>query len=180
MTLIGLKYTYCLLQFHGSCIQGSCPFCDSWHWNGKHSKKRSYEGLDVAALAYAAPNLSKNYHSQSKQANTIVKNCAKLCEAIEDFQRPLRLDDPAIPYTVIPQIRQFMRKLYRIGFNLRPGPNTFTYGYMLSNFHRRLASKPTLPVKRNHTPAVPPPRDRLPQMIFQWAVFFLVHSKLVY
>ncbi|KAJ3532839.1 hypothetical protein NM688_g7365 [Phlebia brevispora] len=133
---------HCFARFHGVCAAngGSCPFCDHQHWNGSIHKERSWHFCYLPTILLHAPEISKNYSEDWKQLEIIVHRVDRLCGVIGQFlsfasqpanQRP----------DYIPQVRHYMRKLYRIQFAVSPTPEN-SFGLDLAGLHRVLAGQP--------------------------------------
>ncbi|KAH6914792.1 PLU-1-like protein-domain-containing protein [Coprinopsis sp. MPI-PUGE-AT-0042] len=141
---------HCFARFHGDCAKngGSCPFCDHHHWNGTIHKKRSWHFCTLPELAKRAPEISKHYSRDFKDLELIVHRVDRLSASIGQFlgytsqpahQRP----------EFIPQVRHYMRKLFKIQFAVSPNPDV-SYGLDLAGLHRILATRPAIakPKKR--------------------------------
>lgn len=133
---------HCYARFHGFCAMngGSCPFCDHQHWNGSIHKERSWHFCYLPTILLQAPDITKSYCPDWKQLEIIVHRVDRLSAVIGQFlsfasqpanQRP----------EYIPQVRHYMRKLYRIQFAVSPNPEV-SYGLDLAGLHRILAGQP--------------------------------------
>lgn len=133
---------HCYARFHGVCAAngGSCPFCDHHHWNGTIHKERNWHFCYLPTMLANAPELTKNYSDDWKQLELIVHHVDRLSGVIGQFltfasqsvnQRP----------EYIPQVRHYMRKLYKIQFAVSPNPEV-SFGLDLAGLHRILAGQP--------------------------------------
>ncbi|EMD40413.1 hypothetical protein CERSUDRAFT_111018 [Gelatoporia subvermispora B] len=133
---------HCFARFHGVCAAngGSCPFCDHHHWNGTLHKERSWHFCYLPTILLHAPEVTKNYSQDWKQLEIIVHRVDRLSGVIGQFlsfasqpanQRP----------EYIPQVRHYMRKLYKIQFAVSPNPEV-SFGLDLAGLHRILAVEP--------------------------------------
>ncbi|EIN10782.1 hypothetical protein PUNSTDRAFT_125473 [Punctularia strigosozonata HHB-11173 SS5] len=133
---------HCYARFHGVCAAngGSCPFCDHHHWNGTIHKDRSWHFCYLPTILLSAPDITRNYSEDWKQLEIIVHRVDRLSTVIGQFlsfssspgnQRP----------EYIPQVRHFMRKLYKIQFAVSPSPEV-SFGLDLAGLHRILAGQP--------------------------------------
>ncbi|KAM5534398.1 hypothetical protein V8D89_011865 [Ganoderma adspersum] len=133
---------HCFARFHGVCAAngGSCPFCDHHHWNGTIHKERSWHFCYLPTIMMHAPDISKYYSEEWKQLEIIVHRVDRLCGVIGQFLS--FLNQPAnqrVEY--IPQVRHYMRKLYKIQFAVSPNPEV-SFGLELASLHRVLAGQP--------------------------------------
>ncbi|OCH95910.1 hypothetical protein OBBRIDRAFT_787757 [Obba rivulosa] len=133
---------HCFARFHGVCAAngGSCPFCDHHHWNGTIHKERSWHFCYLPTILLHAPDVTKHYSQDWKQLEIIVHRVDRLSGVIGQFlsfasqpanQRP----------EYIPQVRHYMRKLYKIQFAVSPNPEV-SFGLDLAGLHRILAVEP--------------------------------------
>ena len=133
---------HCFARFHGVCAAngGSCPFCDHQHWNGTLHKERSWHFCYLPTILMNASDITKGYSEEWKQLEVIVHRMDRLSSVIGQFlsfasqpanQRP----------EYIPQVRHYMRKLYKIGFAVSPNPEV-SFGLDLAGLHRILAGQP--------------------------------------
>ncbi|KAH9855011.1 PLU-1-like protein-domain-containing protein [Lenzites betulinus] len=137
---------HCFARFHGVCAAngGSCPFCDHHHWNGTIHKERSWHFVFLPQLLLQAPDVTKNYSEEWRQLEIIVHRVDRLCGVIGQFlvfagqQSNQRVD-------YIPQVRHYMRKLYKMQFNVGSNPDA-NFGLDLASLHRILAGQP-IPVR---------------------------------
>ncbi|KAI0938026.1 hypothetical protein AcV7_003336 [Taiwanofungus camphoratus] len=144
---------HCFARFHGVCAAngGSCPFCDHHHWNGTIHKERSWHFCYLPTILLHAPEITKNYSEDWKQLEIIVHRVDRLSAVIGQFlsfasqpanQRP----------EYIPQVRHYMRKLYKIQFAVSPNPEV-SFGLDLAGLHRILAGQPApVRVKKRRRP----------------------------
>ncbi|KAG9050297.1 hypothetical protein FS837_006407 [Tulasnella sp. UAMH 9824] len=144
----------CGAKFHSECVEGSCPFCDHHHWNGALPKARSFEFTDLLHLESTVPNLTRNHSLVWKHMEVIITSVDRLTGSITAF---LSKTTASSPPTVIPQIRHFLRKLYKIHFRIRARADSPPYGLTLCYLYRSLANK-----KRTRDVAQP----RRPYFIF--------------
>ncbi|KAI0775906.1 PLU-1-like protein-domain-containing protein [Trametes elegans] len=137
---------HCFARFHGVCAAngGSCPFCDHHHWNGTIHKERSWHFTYLAPLVMHAPDVTKNYSEEWKQLEIIVHRVDRLCGVIGQFLAFAALpSNQRVDY--IPQVRHYMRKLYKIQFGVGSNPDA-NFGLDLAGLHRVLAGQP-IPVR---------------------------------
>ncbi|KAF8914272.1 jumonji superfamily protein [Gymnopilus junonius] len=141
---------HCFARFHGDCAKngGSCPFCDHHHWNGAIHKQRSYHFCYLPTILANAPEISKNYSEDYKQLEIIVHRVDRLSAVIGQFLSYTSVSENQRP-EYIPQVRHYMRKLYKIQFAVSPNPD-ISFGLDLAGLHRILAARPlqTRPKKR--------------------------------
>ncbi|KAG6373774.1 PLU-1-like protein-domain-containing protein [Boletus reticuloceps] len=118
---------HCFARFHGVCAAngGSCPFCDHHHWNGAIHKERSWHFCFLPQILLSAPDITKNYSDAWKQLEIIVHRVDRLSSRPE----------------YIPQVRHYMRKLYKIQFAISPSREV-SFGLDLAGLHRILAGQP--------------------------------------
>jgi [histone H3]-trimethyl-L-lysine4 demethylase len=143
---------HCFARFHGVCAAngGSCPFCDHHHWNGSIHKERGWHFCYLPVLLHAAPDLTKNYCEEWKQMEIVVHRVDRLSAVIGQFLSfasqagNQRLD-------LIPQVRHYMRKLYKIQFAVSPVPDV-SFGLDLAGLHRILAGQPPVRAKKRRRP----------------------------
>lgn len=110
---------HCFARFHGICAAngGSCPFCDHHHWNGTIHKERNWHFFFLPQLLLQAPDVTKNYSEEWKQLEIIVHRVDRLCAVIGQFLSfAAQPTNHRVDY--IPQVRHYMRKLYKIQFNV--------------------------------------------------------------
>lgn len=148
---------HCFARFHGICAAngGSCPFCDHHHWNGAIHKERNWHFCYLPPLLMSAPDVTKNYSEEWKQLEIIVHRVDRLCGVIGQFlaftnQQPNQRPD------YIPQVRHYMRKLYKIQFNVGANPEA-NFGLELAGIHRLMAGQP-VPVRQK--------KRRRPKFVF--------------
>ncbi|KAI0677218.1 PLU-1-like protein-domain-containing protein [Trametes maxima] len=137
---------HCFARFHGICAAngGSCPFCDHHHWNGTIHKERSWHFFYLPTLLSQAPEVTKNYSEDWKQLEIIVHRVDRLCGVIGQFLSfASQPTNQRVDY--IPQVRHYMRKLYKIQFSVSPSPDS-NFGLELAGLHRILAGQP-IPVR---------------------------------
>lgn len=133
---------HCFARFHGKCAAngGSCPFCDPNHWNGNIHQARSWHFCYLPTVLQCAPDITKNYSEAWKELEIIVQHIERLCGVIGHF-----LSFASQPgnqrQEYIPQVRHYMRKLYKIQFAVSPNPEV-SFGLDLAGLHRILASRP--------------------------------------
>ncbi|KAL4247157.1 [histone H3]-trimethyl-L-lysine(4) demethylase [Abortiporus biennis] len=133
---------HCFARFHGVCAAngGSCPFCDHQHWNGTIHKERSWHFCYLPTILLHAPEVTKNYSEDWKQLEIIVHRVDRLSSVIGQFLS--FASQPATQRTeYIPQVRHYMRKLYKIQFAVSPNPEV-SFGLDLAGLHRILAGQP--------------------------------------
>ncbi|KAG2013235.1 specific transcriptional repressor [Coprinopsis cinerea AmutBmut pab1-1] len=141
---------HCFARFHGECAKngGSCPFCDHHHWNGTIHKQRSWHFCYLPMLARKAPEISKHYSRDFRELELIVHRVDRLSASIGQFLSYTSQPAHQRP-EFIPQVRHYMRKLFRIQFAVSPNPD-ISYGLDLAGLHRILATRPAVarPKKR--------------------------------
>lgn len=133
---------HCYARFHGACAAngGSCPFCDHHHWNGSIHKERNWHFCFLPTMLVTAPDITKFYSTSWKELEYIVSRVDRLCVSIGSFLSfASQLGNQRYEY--IPQVRHYMRKLFRIQFAVSPNPDV-SYGLDLAGLHRMLATKP--------------------------------------
>ncbi|KIP08343.1 hypothetical protein PHLGIDRAFT_35021 [Phlebiopsis gigantea 11061_1 CR5-6] len=133
---------HCFARFHGVCAAngGSCPFCDHQHWNGTIRKERSWHFCYLPTMLLHAPEVTKNYSEDWKQLEIIVHRVDRLASVIGQFIHFVSLPGNQRP-EYIPQVRHFMRKMYKIQFAVAHNPET-SFGLDLAGLHRVLAGQP--------------------------------------
>ncbi|KAG9317792.1 PLU-1-like protein-domain-containing protein [Chiua virens] len=134
---------HCFARFHGVCAAngGSCPFCDHHHWNGAIHKERSWHFCFLPQILLAAPDITKNYSDAWKQLEVIVHCVDRLSSVIGHFLTfASQPGNQRLEY--IPQVRHYMRKLYKIQFAVSPSREV-SFGLDLAGLHRILAGQPT-------------------------------------
>lgn len=133
---------HCYARFHGVCAAngGSCPFCDHQHWNGTIRKERSWHYCYLPTMLMHAPEITKNYSEDWKQLEIIVHRVDRMAGVIGQFIHFVSLPGNQRP-EYIPQVRHFMRKLYKIQFAVAHNPET-SFGLDLAGLHRVLAGQP--------------------------------------
>ncbi|KIK96126.1 hypothetical protein PAXRUDRAFT_826282 [Paxillus rubicundulus Ve08.2h10] len=137
---------HCFARFHGVCAAngGSCPFCDHHHWNGAIHKERSWHFCFLPQILLSAPEITKNYSDAWKQLEIIVHRVDRLSSVIGQFLT--FASQPGNQRTeYIPQVRHYMRKLYKIQFAVSPSREV-SFGLDLAGLHRILAGQP-IPVR---------------------------------
>lgn len=149
---------HCYARFHGACATngGSCPFCDHNHWNGSIHKDRNWHFCFLPTMLVTAPDITKFYSVSWKELEYIVARVDRLCVSIGSFLS-FASQNGNQRLELIPQVRQYMRKLFRIQFAVSPNPEV-SYGLDLAGLHRMLASK--------HRPP-PPKKKRRVRLVFQ-------------
>ena len=144
---------HCTARFHGKCADKrfSCPFCDPHQWNGDINSSRSYHFCYLPTVLQNAPDVTKNYSEHWADLKTICTHIERLSGVIGRF-----LSYTSQPgnqtYDSIPQVRHFLRKLYKIGFAVSPNPEV-SFGLDLAGLHRILALKPpTTRIRKRRRP----------------------------
>ncbi|KAH9942560.1 hypothetical protein B0H21DRAFT_824117 [Amylocystis lapponica] len=144
---------HCYARFHGVCAAngGSCPFCDHHHWNGTIRKERNWHFCYLPSVLMRAPEITKNYSEDWQQLEVIVHRVDRLSSVIGQFlsfaSQPVNQRQEYIP-----QVRHYMRKLYKIQFAVSPNPEV-SYGLDLAGLHRILAGQPApVRVKKRRRP----------------------------
>lgn len=134
---------HCFARFHGVCAAngGSCPFCDHHHWNGAIHKERSWHFCFLPQILLSAPDITKNYSDAWRQLEVIVHCVDRLSSVIGHFLTfASQPGNQRAEY--IPQVRHYMRKLYKIQFAVSPSREV-SFGLDLAGLHRILAGQPT-------------------------------------
>jgi len=136
---------HCLARFHGECAQngGSCPFCDHSHWDGSIPKQRNFHFCFLPTILANAPDISRNYSDDYKKLEIIVHRVDRLSAIIGQFLSYTSHPDHQRP-EYLPQVRHYMRKLFKIQFAVSPNPDV-SFGLDLAGLHRVLASRPPAP-----------------------------------
>jgi [histone H3]-trimethyl-L-lysine4 demethylase len=144
---------HCFARFHGQCARsgGSCPFCDHHHWNGSLHKERSWHFCYMPTMLMHAPDITKFYSEDWKQLEVIVHRVDRLTSVIGQF-----LSFASKPGNqrkeYLPQVRHYMRKLFKIQFAVSPNPDV-SFGLDLAGLHRILAELPmTVRTKKRRRP----------------------------
>lgn len=133
---------HCFARFHGKCANngGSCPFCDPNHWNGSIHSDRSYHYCYLPTVLDNAPEISKHYSEYWQELKVIVEHIDRFCNVVGGFLSfASQPGNQRAEY--IPQVRHYLRKLYRIGFAVSPNPEV-SFGLDLAGLHRILANRP--------------------------------------
>jgi len=133
---------HCFARFHGICAAngGSCPFCDHLHWNGAIHKERSWHFCFLPTILLSAPDITRNYSDEWKQLEIIVHRVDRLSGVIGQFLSfASQPGNQRVEY--IPQVRHYMRKLFKIQFAVSPSREV-SFGLDLAGLHRILASQP--------------------------------------
>jgi len=148
---------HCFARFHGVCARrgGSCPFCDIHHWNGTLRKERSYHYCFLPSLLNGAPELTKNYSEDWRRLETIVSRVDRLMQLVGAFLS-YACQSQHQKAELLPQVRHYMRKLFRIGFAIAATPD-ISYGLDLAGLHCILAIQ---------SPAIKPRKRRRPKFTF--------------
>ncbi|EJD48519.1 hypothetical protein AURDEDRAFT_183424 [Auricularia subglabra TFB-10046 SS5] len=133
---------HCFARFHGACAAngGSCPFCDHHHWNGSIHKERNWHFCFLPTMLVTAPDITKFYSTAWKELEYIISRVDRLCVSIGSFLSFASQPGNQRP-EFLPQVRHYMRKLFRIQFAISPNPDV-SYGLDLAGLHRILAGKP--------------------------------------
>ena len=134
---------HCYARFHGACAAngGSCPFCDHHHWNGSiHKDRASYHYCFLPTILLGAPDITKHYSLAWKHLEVIVTRVDRLSNHVGNFLSFASQPGNQRP-EYIPQVRHYMRKLFKIQFAVSPNPEV-SYGLDLAGLHRILASQP--------------------------------------
>lgn len=132
---------HCMAKFHAKCIEGSCPFCDHHHWNGSMSKPRKFAIHQLIPQYKSACELTRHYSPDWNNMGVIIKKCDALTRPIDTFIKQIGQQGSPDP-AALPQIRHFMRRLYRIQFDVAPRPDIPSYGLSLAHLHRMIALQP--------------------------------------
>ncbi|TFK25933.1 hypothetical protein FA15DRAFT_638410 [Coprinopsis marcescibilis] len=133
---------HCSAKFHGECAKngGSCPFCDHHHWNGTINKQRNWHFCYMPVFARKAPEISKHYSKDYRDLDEVVRRVDRLSAAIGQFLSYTSQPAHQRP-DFIPQVRHYMRKLFRLQFAVSPNPE-ISFGLDLAGLHRILAARP--------------------------------------
>lgn len=133
---------HCYARFHGACANKgrSCPFCDHRHWDGTMEKTRPWHFCYLPNMLFSAPEISKNYSEDWRHLELIVHRVDRLVGVIGQFLSFAGQNGNQRP-EYIPQVRHFMRKLFKIQFVVAPNPEN-SYGMELASMHRILAGQP--------------------------------------
>lgn len=134
---------HCYARFHGACAAngGSCPFCDHHHWNGSiHKDRASYHYCFLPTILLGAPDITKHFSLAWKHLEVIVTRVDRLSNQVGSFLSFASQPGNQRP-EYIPQVRHYMRKLFKIQFAVSPNPEV-SYGLDLAGLHRILASQP--------------------------------------
>jgi histone demethylase JARID1 len=168
---------HCAAKFHASCIEGSCPFCDHHHWNGSISKPRQFNLHDLIPIARAAPELTRDYSLVWKHLDTIITRCIRLSKAFDTFLSKVPTTETGVTSpAIIAQLRHYMRKLYKIQFNIKPRPDLPPYGLSLAHLHRMLA--PPVPLATTSLELVPKKRlNKRPKFVFKYVYLFFCQRR---
>jgi histone demethylase JARID1 len=137
---------HCFARFHGICAAngGSCPFCDHHHWDGTIHKDRNWHFCYLPGILQSASDITKYYSEHWKQLEIIVHRLDRLSAVIGQFlSYASQLGNQRIE--MIPQVRHYMRKLFKIQFAVSPSPEV-SFGLDLAGLHRIIAGQPA-PVK---------------------------------
>ncbi|KAI9464290.1 jumonji superfamily protein [Russula earlei] len=144
---------HCFARFHGQCARsgGSCPFCDHHHWNGSLHKERSWHFCYMPTMLMHAPDITRFYSEDWKQLDVVVHRVDRLTSVIGQF-----LSFASQPGNqrkeYLPQVRHYMRKLFKIQFAVSPNPEV-SFGLDLAGLHRILAELPvTVRTKKRRRP----------------------------
>ncbi|QRW16558.1 histone demethylase JARID1 [Rhizoctonia solani] len=134
---------HCLAKFHAKCIEGSCPFCDHHHWNGSMNKPRKFTYIQLVSLYKAAGEISRLFSNDYMTiarwgAHYKMRRSRATDHDVFATSRTTRIPRSRLTS----QIRHFMRKLYRIQFDITPANNT-SFGLSLAHLHRTIAMQPT-------------------------------------
>ncbi|CUA67843.1 histone demethylase JARID1 [Rhizoctonia solani] len=132
---------HCLAKFHAKCIEGSCPFCDHHHWNGSMDKPRKFTYLQLVAQHKAAGELTRRSSGDYRKLEMVIAKCDSLARPITTFLRQVGQQGSPDP-VALAQLRHFLRRLYRIQFDITPGSTT-NFGLSLAHLHRTIALHPT-------------------------------------
>lgn len=144
---------HCFARFHGRCASngGSCPFCDPNHWNGKIHNERNYHFCYLPTVLHNAPDVTKAHSQYWKDLKEIVDRIQRLCDVIGRLLSFASQPGNQHPEH-IPQVRHYMRKLYKIQFAVSPNPEV-SFGLDLAGLHRILAGRPPpVRVKKRRRP----------------------------
>jgi [histone H3]-trimethyl-L-lysine4 demethylase len=133
---------HCFARFHGPCAANgrSCPFCDHRHWDGSMYKERAFHFVYLPSILFSAPEISKNYSEDWKHLQIIVHRVDRIIGVIGQFLSFASQGGNQRP-EYIPQVRHFMRKLFRMQFVVGPAADQ-SYGMDLAGLHRILAGQP--------------------------------------
>jgi histone demethylase JARID1 len=153
VTSDAVQCDHCFARFHGRCAKngGSCPFCDPNHWNGSIHRERSWHSCYLPTVLHNAPEITKNYSPDWKDLKVIVEHIDRLCSVVGHFLK--HAQEPANQrLDLIPQVRHYMRKLFKIQFAVSPNPEV-SFGLDLAGLHRILAYRPApVRIKKRRRP----------------------------
>ncbi|KAG8782247.1 hypothetical protein FRC12_021035 [Ceratobasidium sp. 428] len=134
---------HCLVKFHAKCIEGSCPFCDDQTWNKLMGEPQTFKRQHMRSQYETACTLTRHYSFEYHALKAILFDSgdSALSKRIIRFIEQLtRQESPDL--AAVPQIRHFMRKLYRIQFEISTRPEIFAYGLSLAYLHRQMTMRP--------------------------------------
>jgi histone demethylase JARID1 len=139
---------HCFARFHGACAAngGSCLFCDHHHWDGTLHKDRSWHFCFLPPMLANAPEITKHYSQDWRDLELLVMRTDRLSAVVGQFLSFASQPGNQRP-EFIPQVRHYMRKLYRIQFAVSP-VREVSFGLDLASLHRVLASQPASTVTR--------------------------------
>ena len=103
-------------------------------------KPRGWHFCYLPTMMFSAPEISKSYSEEWKQLEIIVHRIDRICGVIGQFLSFAGQNGNHRP-EYIPQVRHFMRKLFKIQFVVSPNPEQ-SYGMDLASLHRVLAGQP--------------------------------------
>ncbi|QRV73270.1 histone demethylase JARID1 [Ceratobasidium sp. AG-Ba] len=151
---------HCLAKFHAKCIEGSCPFCDHHHWNGSMpGKARTFKLSHLITQYKAACDLTRHYSFDYNSLGVLIRHCDALTRPIDTFIKQLGQQGTPDP-AAVPQIRHFMRKLYRIQFDVQARADAPAYGLSLAHLHRQMAMQQPQPKTKRRL-------NRKPKFVFK-------------
>ncbi|KAG8723775.1 hypothetical protein FRC09_001798 [Ceratobasidium sp. 395] len=132
---------HCLVRFHAKCIEGLCPFCDDQTWNSLIGEPPTFKRQYLDSQYNAACSLTRHYSLEYRALGAILYNSSRLTKAIIRFIKQLGRSESPDP-AAVPQIRHFMRKLYRLQVEISARPEVFAYGLSLAHLHRQMTMRP--------------------------------------
>ncbi|KAG8795453.1 hypothetical protein FRC12_014270 [Ceratobasidium sp. 428] len=134
----------CLVRFHAKCIEGSCPFCDDQTWD-RLIGERTLKLQRLDSQYKAACELTQHYSPEYRALKAILydNGNSTLTEPIIKLIKHTSQQDAPDP-AAVPQIRHFMRKLYRIQLETSARPEVFAYGLSLAHLYRQMTMQPRI------------------------------------
>lgn len=147
-----VQCTRCCARFHADCAStvNSCAFCHAPNWNGDVRRARPWHFCYLPRVLWIAPALTKHYSREWRELQIIVSRVDRLAGSVGEF-----LAHSSQPVNqraeLLPQVRHYMRKLWRIQLTVSPKPDV-SFGFDLAGLHRRLAALPEHMPERKRRP----------------------------